>query len=124
MELKRSKYFLPLAQLMATGENALQASQTLGISQSLAYKLSNSQEFRAEVSTIRTELLRDSMGKLANASTLAVETMVELMNCDNAPVRLRAAVGILERFSRISEDVDLRARVEKLEKAQKERGSK
>jgi hypothetical protein len=123
MELK-SKYFDPLARMVASGESVLSASEAVGCGKSTAYRICQTSEFQTEVSRIRTELLTNAMGKLAGAATKAVEIMESLLESPDHSVRLRAAQGILDRFAKLSESIDLRSRIEALEKAQQQTGLK
>lgn len=111
----KSKFFEPLAALVASGESVVKAAESAGCANSTAYRLACLPEFKTRVSAIRSELVRQSIGKLSHASSRAVETMTALLGSEEDSVRLRAAVAILDRFSKLSEAVDLRERVEALE---------
>jgi hypothetical protein len=112
---KKSKYFDGLVQLVAVGESVLSACNSIGCHKTTGYRLSRMPEFQQQVNEIRTELMKSAMGSLSAAASAAVQTMVDLLQSPEDSVRLRSAIGILDRFSRLSENVDLRARIEKLE---------
>jgi hypothetical protein len=116
METK-SKFFEALAQLVASGESVSSAASTVGCANSTAYRISADPRFRQRVDELRTESVRQALGCLSAAATAAVATMVSLLECEDESVRLRAATAILDRFAKLSESVDLRERIEKLEAA-------
>lgn len=112
---KRGRFFEPLAALVAAGESVRAACDAAGCSVTTGYRTSCQPDFQSRVSAIRTEMMRGSLGKLSASASRAVSTMVELLSCPDDSVRLRAAVAILDRFTSVSEAIDLRERVEALE---------
>lgn len=105
--------------MVAAGDSVLKAAESVGCGKSTSYRIAKTEEFQAEVNRLRTELLRDAVGKLAGAASLAVESMVGLLKSEDENTRLKAANAVLERFGKLSDAIDLRARVEALEQAAK-----
>ncbi|XZE45976.1 hypothetical protein SH467x_001238 [Pirellulaceae bacterium SH467] len=96
-----------------------QAAVTIGLSESAAYHTSQTPEFRKRVSELRTEAIAGAVGRLSSAATLAVDTLVELLDEKNdAKDRLNASKAILAALVPLSEFGELRARIEKLEASQ------
>ncbi len=116
MSDEKSKYFDPLAVLVAQGESVRAAAAAVGASESAAYRVAKKPEFKAAVNGLRSEVVTESIGKLGNACVSAVETIIELMNtAEDERIRLRAATSILERFEKLSDHHELRERIEALE---------
>lgn len=111
----KSKFFESLASMVASGESISSAAESIGAANSTAYRIAKTPEFKNRVNAIRTEFVSDAIGKLSAAASRVVVSMIALLGCDDHGIRLRAAVGILDRFSKLSESLDLRVRVEALE---------
>jgi len=87
-----------------------------GCSESSAYALSGSDEFRAEVARIRGEAVNAAVGVLSRAATKAAETLVAMLGEDQEPKdRLTAARLILANLGPIAEHGELRDRIAKIE---------
>jgi len=90
-----------------------------GCSESSAYALSGSDEFRAEVARIRDAALTQAVGKLSDAAVKAATTLVELLGPDNeAKDRLTAARLILSNLGPVTDLGELRDRISKIESQQ------
>lgn len=108
-----------LAMLVAAGSSVKDAAESIGISKSHAHHLSRTAEFRAKVSELRTEAIAGAVGRLSQAATLAVDTLIQLLGEQNdAKDRLNASKAILAALVPLSEFGELRARIEKLEQSQ------
>ncbi len=118
--VKNSRFFDGLAIAVAGGQSVQSAVGSVGCSIRTGYELSRSAEFKSRVSEIRTESVQLAVGKLSELALSSVATMEVLLSSDDDSVKLRSAMAILDRFSKLSETVDLRARVEKLELERKQ----
>jgi hypothetical protein len=107
--------FEMMAVAIASGSSVKDASEQIGISPRHGYRVAGRDNFQKRVSEIRTELMTQALGQLSAASTRATERILALVESDDHSVALRASVAILDRFSRLSESVDLRKRIEALE---------
>lgn len=114
--MKKSKFFEPLALRVAAGLSIKAAADVAKCSTQTAYNLSSSPEFRYRVCEIRSEVTTEAVGKLANAASQAVDTLVELMDVANEPsIRLNASKAILAALPGLSEFGELRRRVDEIE---------
>jgi hypothetical protein len=112
----KGKFFQPMAELVAGGSTIKNACQQCGCSERQGYRLSGDPSFRSFVSGLRTQSVSDAIGLLSQASRTAVQRLILLTDSDDPSVALRACTAILDRFTSLSEHVDLRSRVEALEK--------
>lgn len=112
----KSKYFEPIAVLVAGGNSIKAASETAGCSLQTAYNLSATPEFRQRVSEIRTQMTTEAVGKLTLAATQAVDTLMELLTSEHeATIRLNASKAILTHLGPLSEHGELRQRISDIE---------
>lgn len=118
---KNSKYFESLALSVAGGETIRDAAKEHGCSETHAYHISCSPEFKKRVNEVRAQTTARAVGKLTKASTEAIDTLLKLTGESNEPsIRLNASKAILASLGPISELAELRARLEELE-SQRER---
>ena len=112
----KSKFFEALARMVASGDSIASASESVGCANSTAYRIAATDKFKSEVDRLRGEFVRDATGKLGKACSDAAEVIIELAKtAADESVRLRAATAVLDRFSKMSEQHELRARIEALE---------
>lgn len=117
---ENSKYLENLAAQVAAGLTIKAAAVVVGCSESHAYTLSGSGEFKRRVSDLRSQATSAAVGKLSDAAGRAVDVLVELLSDDNEPKdRLAAAKSILQLMGPISELAELRARIDALEASTK-----
>ena len=118
-----SKFFEALATSVAGGATIRAASGSAKCSESQAYRICSTVEFRSRVSEIRSEVTSQAVGKLTDAATKACDTFVQLLANDNEPsVRLNAAKAILANLGPMTELGELRARLDRIEAGQSKRG--
>lgn len=68
------------------------------------------------MAAIRSEVVAQAVGKLSQATTLAVSTLIELLGpASEPPIRLNAAKSILASLAPLSEFGELRSRLDALE---------
>lgn len=114
-----SKFLEPLAMAVASGNSIKAACEIVVCSIQTGYNLSCTDVFKARVSAIRSEITEQSVGKLTDASVLAVSTIISLLGPANEPsVRLNAAKAILANLGPLSELGELRARIDRIEAGQ------
>ena len=112
---KKSRYFQPLAERVASGQTVRSSAQEIGVAESTAYRITSLPEFKSTVSELRTASMDSALGRLSQAASRAVERLECVLECDDVGAVVRAASVILDRFSRLNESVDLRRRIEALE---------
>ena len=114
--MKKNRFLQILATSVAAGSSIRDAAKMAGCSESSAYALSGSDEFRAEVARIRGEAVNAAVGVLSRAATKAAETLVAMLGEDQEPKdRLTAARLILANLGPIAEHGELRDRIAKIE---------
>ncbi len=118
--VEESRYLENLAAAVASGSTVRAAVVGVGCSESCGYRLASSPEFKSRVSELRTAAVSLAVGKLSELALSSVATMEVLLSSDDDSVKLRSAMAILDRFAKLSESVDLRCRVEKLELERKQ----
>ncbi|MCR9209588.1 MAG: hypothetical protein NXI28_15255 [bacterium] len=115
-----SKFSEPLAVHVAAGLTVIAAADKVGCSESTAYHISGTKEFRARVNELRTEITSEAVGRLSHGATQAAETLIELLDAANEPtVRLQASKAILASLPAFSEFGELRQRIDQLESQSK-----
>ena len=115
-----SKFFEQLAVSVAGGARIRTAVKEIGCSESHGYHLSSSPLFKSRVAELRAEITSAAVGRLSSASTVAVDTLVTMLDSDYEPsVRLQAAKAILSALGPVSEVSELRDRLKNLESEKK-----
>lgn len=114
--MNKSKFLEPLAVQVAAGYSIRAAAGVVRCSVQTAYNVSASPDFRQRVAELRSEITTQAVGKLADAASLAVATLRELLDASNdPPVRLNAAKAILAALPTMTEFGELRARIDLIE---------
>ena len=112
----KSKFFEPLAVLVAGGSSIKAAAGVVNCSEQTAYNLSATEPFRTRVSELRSQFTAEACGILTQGATRAAQTLVDLLSSDNeAKDRLTAARLILANLAPVQELGELRARLDRLE---------
>ena len=113
---KKSKFLELLAVQVAGGQSIKAGADIVGCSIQTAYNLSSSDEFRARVNAIRSEIASGTVGQLTQGAAQAAGTLVSLLDETQEPsIRLQASKAILGCLGAISELGELRQRLDKLE---------
>lgn len=81
---------------LATGCTLREVSELTGVSERTISRRLKDPKFKAALDRRKDQILTATVAKLSNASTMAVDTLRELMACDTNSVRLGAARSILE----------------------------
>lgn len=114
--MKNSRFLPILAASVAAGSSIRSAAQAAGCSESNAYTLSRTAEFRDQVAAIRNEAIGAAVGVLSQAASQAAQTLVDLLSDEHeAKDRLTAARLILANLGPIQEIGELRERITKIE---------
>ena len=117
--MKKNRFLEILAASVAAGSSIRDAAKMAGCSESNAYALSGSDEFRNEVARIRDAALTQAVGKLSDAAVKAATTLVELLGPENeAKDRLTAARLILSNLGPVTDLGELRDRIARIESQQ------
>lgn len=95
-------------------EKATRASRSKGGKARAATLRANREEERRLLAKARRERLDVAIGRLADAAEHAAETVIALLNAESEPVRIRAAVAVLELLD-AAEIRELADRLERLE---------
>lgn len=104
-----------LVLLLAAGRSVKEAADGADVGERTAYRRLADPSFRCRVSEARGEMVTRAIGKLADASTAAVDTLQALLAADAENVRLGAAKAILELGAKLREAVELGERLAALE---------
>lgn len=110
-----SQFFELLAVRVAAGQKVRDAAPDVGCSETTAYRLNREPEFKQRVAQLRTEATAATVGKLSDAATKAVDKMVELLDTGDPSVQLQAAKAILANVLTMSEQLELRQRLDEIE---------
>lgn len=114
--MKNSRFLPILAASVAAGSSIRDAAQAAGCSESNAYTISRTPEFRTQVASIRNEAIAAAVGVLSDAASKAAKTLVALLDEEfEAKDRLAAARLILANLGPVSEIGELRERITKIE---------
>lgn len=114
--MKKSKYLPVLAASVASGLSIKDASAIACCTESTAYSLSCTDDFKHEVNRIRTQAVEQAIAVLSNSATLASQTMVNLLSSSDEKTALAAAVKLLAMLGPLAELHELRARIDAIEK--------
>ena len=104
-----------LVTALAAGGTVEAAATSAGISAATAHRRLNDPAFCRRVTDARDEMVARSVARLSATSTLAADTLRELLKARSETVRLGAARAILELGSKLREQEDLAERIAALE---------
>ncbi len=104
-----------LVVLLAAGATQTDAAATVGVSAKTVSRRLRDPQFANRVQETRAHLFEQSLGRLADGATEAVDTLRGLLASDEDRVRLSAAAKILELGLRARDAVEIERRVAALE---------
>jgi hypothetical protein len=105
------------AAALAAGLSNRQAARKLNIPvRTLARWRSEDPAFRVRVAELRTALLEGAAGALVARGRKAARALADLLASADEKVRLSASVKVLDMAARLSEVIELRGRLDELEK--------
>jgi len=107
---------------LASGRTVKEAAELAGIGERTAHRRLDDPEYCRRIQDARAEMMTQAMGKLADASIEAVETLVRLLRAKSETVRLGASRAILEAGPRLRELTELETRLAELERRIEEAG--
>ncbi len=102
-----------LAVAVASGFTVRDSAANIGCSERTAYGISGTPEFKLRVAELRTAIVDTAVGKISDATTRAVDTLVTLLDDDKQA--LGAAKAILSNVGPLSQLGEIRDRLDKLE---------
>jgi hypothetical protein len=105
---------------LARGDTVQAAATAAGVSERTAYRRAADAGFRRSVAELRAELVSRALGKLADTSAAAVETLHALLHVKSETLQLRAAVAILALGNRLRATEEMEARIAALERIAEE----
>jgi hypothetical protein len=105
-----------LAAALASGLSVKAAAKRTGISLRTAFTYRNDPAFLAYVARLRDEVLARTIGLLCRGSTKAARALLALVRSQDETVRLRAALGVLDKLIGIREHGELASRLAELER--------
>ncbi len=106
-----------LVMVLAAGKPVTEAARLAGVSERTAWRRLNDPAVRQQVRDARAALIDHTVSRLAAASMGAAATLVALLDAESEPVRLRAAVAILEQTVKLRDSEELERRLAALEAA-------
>jgi hypothetical protein len=112
-----------LALALATGQTLRAAADTTGIGERTATRRMADPAFRRRVADLRADMVRRSLGRLADGMSHAADTLRALLAVESESVRLGAARTLLELGVKLRESVELEARLADLEAQAAGRGA-
>ena len=102
---------------LAGGASLREAALLAGISERTAHRRWSDPAFRHRVNEAWSEIVRQAVGKLGDASTQAVGVLRELLSADSESIRLSAARSILDQCVRLTEFASIESRLSYIESA-------
>ena len=113
--MKKSKYMQVLSASVASGLSVRDASKIAGCSESTAYTISCSDEFRNEVARLKSEFIARAVAILSSNATKASQALVRLLDSEDEKIVLAAAAKMLGMIPPMQELAELRARIDAIE---------
>lgn len=113
--LRKKSLMENLALSVAAGMTVNAAAKVLGCGERTAYRYSTLPDFRSRVEEIRRMFLDAALGQLVCNSTRASTALHELIDSADESIRLKAARQILILPAWLSDQMDIRKRVERIE---------
>ena len=114
-EIGREKTDHKLLLALATGASVRDAAKKARVSERSAYRRLESEEFRHQLSVTRSRMFERAVGALADASIESVRVLRELLAADSESIRLGACRAILESGVKLRDAVELAERMSRLE---------
>jgi hypothetical protein len=101
---------------LLTEPSHAKAAEKAGISESTLLRWLRKPAFLRVYRRVRRGILEAAIGRLQKAADRAVDALERNLTCDHPPSEIRAATAILEHAGRGLELLDLRERLEELER--------
>lgn len=104
-----------LVEALTSGETVKRAAELAGISKRTVFRRMSDSAFMAQLRTTRRQFTTVTLGRLANASSEAVNTLMDLLADESASIRLSAARALLSQCANW-ESQDLTDRIDEIER--------
>jgi len=113
--MKRSKFFDSLTIAVAGGLTVKDAASVAGCTIATAYTLSCSDDFKREVSRLKSEAVAMAIAVLSANATKASQALIKLLDSDDEKIILASATKILSMLGPLTELHELRDRIDAIE---------
>ena len=114
---KNSQFFDLLAVAVAQGMTVKAAAEEIGCSADYAYELSRKKEFKLRVNELRSEVAEQASGLLMAAASEAIQSLRAIASAaEKDSDRIAAAKAILQMMLPLSENTELRRRLDDIER--------
>ena len=100
---------------LAAGTPVAEAARSAGVSERTAWRRLAEPAVQRQIRDLRTAMLDRDVGRLADATTAAVDTLVRNLGAESEGVQVRAAVALLDQAVKLRESDELARRVAELE---------
>jgi hypothetical protein len=107
---------------LAVGGTIAEAAAAGGVGERVIYLWKKEAAFKARVRELRSEAVGRAVGLLSDAMTEAATTLRDLLASEAEPIRLRAAVALLELGLKGADAEDIRRQLDELEAALRGKG--
>lgn len=106
---------------LARGDSVANAANAAGVSRSTVLRRLQKPDFRQQVQDARAAMVDEAMGRLSQAASAAVVTLMDLLRARSEMARLGAARTILEMLAKYREEQEVYERLVAVEELVKER---
>ena len=100
---------------LARGDTVAGAAEAASVAERMVYRRLADADFCRRVTELRAAMVQRALGRLADASVEAVDTLRRLLTAGTDSTRLGAAKAILELGTRLRESVELEQRLAAIE---------
>ncbi|MQA01005.1 MAG: hypothetical protein GEU80_17100 [Dehalococcoidia bacterium] len=105
-----------LVAALAAGRTMHVAAVEAGVGERTVRRRIADPEFHAALLDARAQMLDAALGRLSDAATRAVETLVDSLDAESESVRVTAATALLDRLLRVREAASIETRLAALER--------
>ena len=92
------------------------AARAVGVSPVTMWRWSQQPDFQARLRRTQRELVEGALGELQQVTVEAVQALRRNLSSGDPSVEVRAALGVLDRVSKVTDVLDQEARVARLER--------
>ena len=96
---------------LARGASVSEAAEASGLNRSTVLRRLQEPDLRTQVQEARSQLIAETIGRLSEAATKAVDTLLALLGARSEMARLGSARTILEMLAKYRETEDIEQRV-------------
>lgn len=113
--LEKSQFWQPLVLGVAAGQSIKATADVIGCSLDHAYQMSRLDSFKSAVRLVRSEAMERTVNRMVDASTRAVDTLVDCLDSEKPSDRIAAAKALLANMLPLDERFNLEERLAALE---------